>query len=358
MFNVLTKNFCKTLKIKRPIIQAPMAGSIVTPDFVAEVSNALGLGSLPLGYLSLNEAKRMIHETKLLVANFSVNIFIPSSVKHPEMLHFQKMLAHINSYRHQLGLESLTTIPFEEEPLIDDWVSLIIEMLVPTVSFVFGILDDKNIKRLKQKGIYLIGTATSVKEGLMLQQAGCDAVVAQGYEAGGHRGGFLANHNGLVGTLALVPMMADALTIPVIAAGGIMDGRGIAAAMMLGASAVQMGTAFLTCKESGASALHKQLILQKLAEETCLTNVFTGKQVRCIKNQFVTETERLFQEDEIPVYPIQHELSQELRKIAKKQNNFACAGFWSGQSTRLARALSVKELMDRLEEETWKALKG
>lgn len=359
MFNTQTNHFCKQLKIKHPIIQAPMAGGIVTPELIHEVFKAGGLGSLPLGYLSLNDANELIQKTIQLTPLFAVNIFIPSPPIDIPPIHIENMLLHINQYRQTLNLKPLTDIPLKKEPAMDDLIDMIIASTVPILSFVFGILDDKNIQRLKQNGIYVIGTATTIEEGLALEQAGCDAIVAQGLEAGGHRGGFL-NHNDdtFIKTMPLVSMMVDALKIPVIAAGGIMNGHHVANAIKHGASAVQMGTAFLTSKESQASALHKQLILEKSAPETYLTKAFTGKLVRCLKNQFVIETEHQFSSNEILPYPLQHQLTQELRSIAKKQNAFHYAGFWSGQATHLARNLSVQALMIELEQETKTTLKN
>lgn len=353
MFNAATREFCQQLKIKNPIIQAPMAGAIITPSLVYEVAQAGGLGSVPLGYLSLDDAQDMLQKTAQLTSNFAANIFIPASPVTPAPAHIHKMLLQLNQYRQKLNLEPLTTLPSCQEAPLAELIELIIASSVPILSFVFGILDEKHIHRLKQYNIYLIGTATTVAEGRILEKIGCDAIIAQGYEAGGHRGSFLNHANsGFIGTMALVPMLVAALKIPVIAAGGIMNGRGIAAAFMLGASAVQMGTAFLTCTESQASALHKQLILHKSAEDTYLTKVFTGKYVRCLKNQLVEDIESKFVSDEILPYPLQHYLTQELRSQAKKKDDFHYAGFWSGQATSLARALSVQALIKALEEET------
>lgn len=208
--------------------------------------------------------------------------------------------------------------------------------------------------RLQKQNVFVMGTATTTEEGRALEASGCHAIIAQGYEAGGHRGGgFLASHpGGFIGTLALVPQMVDAVSIPVIAAGGIMDGRGIAATLALGASAVQMGTAFLTCTESTASPMHQQMILDSPAERTCITSVFTGKPVRSFVNEFVTTTEQLLSAEDLLPYPVQHHLTQELRSAANQLSQPNCAGLWSGQGTGLSRSLSVEALMAQLEQET------
>lgn len=355
MFNQRITHFCSQLNIRLPIIQAPMAGGIVTPALIRETIKNGGLGSLPLGYLSVEEAESAIRKIKLgTPSTFAVNIFIPASAINPTEKQLKKMFRYINKYRKLIGLPILSEITPSIEPEIDELLEMIINEGVAIVSFTFGLLSKSAMTRLREKNIFVMGTATTVQEGLALQAIGCHAVIAQGYEAGGHRGGgFLKEQpEGLVGTIALIPQMVDALDIPVIASGGIMDGRGIAAALMLGASAVQMGTAFLTCEESNASPLHKRMILDNTSEDTCITSVFTGKSVRSFKNEFISEAEKNFKQEEIPAYPIQHQITKELRKKANVLNYPECAGLWSGQGVQLSRQMSVKRLMSALEKET------
>lgn len=359
MFNTASKHFCKQLHIRLPIIQAPMAGHIISPRLIREVAEAGGLGSLPLGYLSLTQAQTLMQKTTLETPlPFAVNVFAPSYPARTHTKPTDKILTHINHYRTRMGLPDLISIPSLTEANIEELIDSILHTGVSILSVTFGMLAPPIMHRLQQKHVFVMGTATTVDEGRALEASGCDAVIAQGYEAGGHRGGgFLPSQpGGIIGTLALVPQMVDALRIPVIAAGGIMDGRGIAAALALGASAVQMGTAFLTCQESTASVMHKQMVLDSPPENTCITSVFTGKAVRSFVNEFIKDTEKMFQAEELSAYPIQHQLTQELRSTANQLNNPHCAGLWSGQGTGLSRTLSVGALMTQLQQETLKVL--
>lgn len=348
-------NLLEKLKLRLPIIQAPMAGGIVTPQMIAEVCRCGGLGSLPLGYLNQEEARQAIKRTKLLTNGiFSVNVFIPAPQIKTDPKKRIAMLAHINHYHRRLGLpEKKEMIPLVEtfaEELIDIAVN---EENVSIVSFTFGALHPKKISELQSKGVTVIGTATTVNEGLFLESIGCDAIIAQGYEAGGHRGGGFLEESagGLVGTMALIPQMVDAVNIPVIAAGGIMDGRGIVAALALGAQAVQMGTAFVTAKESAASEQYKKMILNANENSTCLTSAYTGKSVRAFRNEYIQDTEKKFSSEEILAYPTQHQMTKEMRAQANKLAEYDYTGFWSGQGVRLSRKDSVADMMQRFEEE-------
>ena len=343
------------LKIRLPIIQAPMAGGIVSPEMVAAVAQAGGLGSLPLGYLDLQSAEILIKKACALVVGnpLSVNLFIPKQASSFQESKAARMFDHINTYRKKLGLSILkTTAPLPETP-IDPLIDLVVENGIRIISFTFGVLDQRKIKALHQQDVVVIGTATTVAEGKLLQSVGCDAVIAQSYEAGGHRGGgFIPGQaGGLIGGMVLIPQLVDALDIPVIAAGGIMDGRGIVAALALGASCAQMGTAFLTCTESLASELHKKMLVNSSDTSTVITSVFTGKPVRGIKNKFVIETERKFLEEELLPYPYQHQITTELRVKANQIGLTDYASLWAGQGHRMVQSLTVADLMKKLEQE-------
>jgi nitronate monooxygenase len=352
----------KRFNLKLPIIQAPMAGGVVTPKFVATVSEQGGLGSLPLGYLTAEQAMASIQETKKLTTKpFSVNAFVPQQKVDPKNDDkVNTMQKKLTNYYQSLGLNPKIDYPKLIETSIEELIEITITENIPAFSFTFGPLLPINIQRLKENNIFVIGTATTVREGLLLEQLGCDAVIGQGYEAGGHRGTFLGSPNSSqIGTIALVRQLSTTLKIPVIAAGGIMDGQGLVAALALGAAAVQMGTAFLTCQESGANSLYREAILNSTEESTVITPYFTGKLARGIKNCFVEEMEETLPTDEIPSYPLQHCLTQELRREASKQNIKDFPSFWAGQGTRLSHSnITIKELLEKIEKEAKETIKS
>lgn len=340
------------LTLSLPIIQAPMAGGISTPELVAEVSNHGGLGSLPLAYLTLEEARKVIGLTKTLTKKpFAVNIFIPDASPIPDASTQKTMLTYINALHDKLDLPKLAALPQSNEPSLNELIELILVEEIPVVSFTFGVLPKKQANHLQKKGVLMIGTATTVQEGLALEANGCHAVVAQGFEAGGHRGGFLEKKLSTIGSMALIPAMVDRLSIPVIAAGGIMDGRGIVAALALGAKAAALGTAFIACHESGASSFYKEELSQHAAEDTVLTLAFTGKWVRALQNRFISTTEEAFFPDRILPYPMQHYLTRAFRSKANQTRTPDYASIWSGQGIPLRRFLSVKEFMRALSNE-------
>lgn len=347
---MLKNELTKLLQINYPIIQAPMAGGVTSSKLVAAVSNNGGLGSIAAGYLTPFQLLEQIREVKQLTTNlFSVNLFVPSGVISSENeITLAKQL--IQPIREQLNVPyDNIEIPTSESLLqtFRDQLKVVIDEYVPICSFTFGIPSQEVMDKLKQQNIILIGTATTVREALEIEKSGMDIVVVQGSEAGGHRGTFKNGLNeSLVGLMSLIPQVVDKVTIPVIAAGGIMDGRGLMAALCLGAKGVQMGTAFLTCKESGAHQLHKEAILRSDEEQIVLTRAFSGKWARGIKNKFIMEMQQ--NETAVPEYPIQNTLTQTIRKAAAKQNKKEYMSLWSGQSPRLAKNESVEALMSRV----------
>lgn len=338
------------LNVALPIIQAPMAGGATTPELVTAVSNAGGLGSLGAGYMSPSEIRQAIKRIRELTqAPFAVNLFIPEKYR-ATPTQMQKACDDINQSCRELDSKIAPINPPYAENF-DEQVRVIIEEKVPVFSYTFGLLDTKWIQQLKKNHILLIGTATTLPEAKALEASGgVDLIVAQGSEAGGHRGTFLEiPEHALIGVMSLIPQLADNMTTPIIAAGGIMDGRSIVAALTLGASGVQMGTAFLSCHESGVPKVYKQTLLNQIQDHTRLTRAFSGKLARGINNQFIEDFNR---KDAIILdYPIQNALTAKMRVAAKAQNNINFMSLWAGQSAFKCRSMGAAELMASLVKE-------
>ncbi|VVC77207.1 Nitronate monooxygenase [Aquicella siphonis] len=332
----------KLLKIDLPLIQAPMAGNITSAELIANVSNAGGLGSLGAGYMTPENMRKAIADIRSLTDRpFAVNLFIPR-----EPLVTTKQMNAMTSRLRKLYPALASVIKPVKPPYVpsfEEQLQVILEENIPVFSFTFGVLSAAWVKKLKHQQVRMIGTATSVAEARLLEKKGIDMVIAQGYEAGGHRGSFLTpGEQSLIGGMALIPQMADAVSVPVIAAGGIMDARGILAALLLGASGVQMGTAFITCPEAKAHPRYQQALLHAQDQDTVLTRVFSGKLARGLRNRFIQEMHE--HEQEILDYPAQHALTKPLRDTAAKKNQLDYLSLWSGQASSLCRM----ERADRL----------
>src|SRR5438309_4556555 len=249
------------LGIRLPIVGAPMGGGPSTPALVAAVSEAGGLGSLAGGYLSPDRLRADIAAVRAATSKpFAVNLFVPTPVA-PTGEELEAALAALEPYRLELGLPARPAAggPWSED--FEAQLAVVVEERVPVTSFTFGLLPPAAVAALHDAGSLLVGTATTVEEAVAAEASGADLVCAQGSEAGAHRGTFLgAAEQALIGTLALVPQVCDAVQVPVIAAGGIMDGRGVAAALGLGAGAAALGTAFLRCPEAGTSATYRRAL--------------------------------------------------------------------------------------------------
>lgn len=347
--NMWKNKLSELLKVNYPIIQAPMAGGPTSPELVSAVSNAGGLGMVGAGYMSPEQLQIQIKTIRKLTDKpFGVNLFVPSTYS-TNVDNLERAMALLQPIKDQYNITNQLTLPtFEQDcKTFLEHINIIIEEKVPICSFTFGVPTQEVIKKLKESSVILIGTATTVQEAIINEQVGMDAVVVQGVEAGGHRGTFHhEDKRGLVGLMSLIPQTADSIRIPLIAAGGIMDGRGICAANILGALGVQMGTAFLVCEESGAHPLHKEAILLATEEQAVLTKAFSGKMARGINNSFIEILNPY--EDELPDYPIQNELTKTIRKASSSMGKKDCMSLWSGQSPRLAKRITVKELMERL----------
>ncbi|MBO9731137.1 MAG: nitronate monooxygenase [Chitinophaga sp.] len=343
--------FTRTLGITYPLIQAPMLG-ITTPAMVAAVSNSGGLGSLPVGGLPPEKVTALIREVKALTQQpFEVNLFTYEPPLHPDRKTFDDMQEFLQRLYRANGL-TVTPVNFEEIPYYSwrDQLPVLISAGIKYVSFTFGMPDAAGFALLKQHHIYLMGTATSAEEAEVLKAAGVDAIIAQGIEAGGHRGSFLPGELPQTGIMALLPQVVDRVRIPVIAAGGIMDGRGVVAAKMLGASAVQTGSIYLRAHESAATPPHKAALAGITDTDTLLTRAFSGRWARGIRNTLITEVAA----SGLPVndYPYQNALTQPVRTIARELDNPAFIAMWAGQAAGKARAWSTADIFAELVRET------
>lgn len=338
----LTKRF----KLSHPIIQAPMAGGGDTPRLVAAVGEAGALGSIGAAYLTPQQIVETGRAVRALSARpFGVNLFAPLRAPEPPA-DVARSLDRVTPFFAELGL-SPPPRPSLPADAFADQLAACLEIGAAVFSFTFGMLPASAIEAVKARGVFLAGTATTVDEAVALEKAGVDAVVAQGSEAGGHRGSFVSDfESSMVGTIALVPQIRDAVRVPVIASGGIMDGRGIAAALALGASAVQLGTAFLTTDEAGVPDCYKQALLGAPENATRLTRAFSGRPARGIVNRFMQEVER--DPESILPFPLQNALTRPMRTAAAKAGRSEFLSLWAGQGTRLSRRQSARELVARL----------
>lgn len=343
------------LKITLPIIQAPMAGGATTPELVAAVSNTGGLGSLGAGYMPANEIKTTIKKIKSLTNKpFAVNLFIPEK-HHANNEQIKQARKTAQTCCPELNF-NISSIKPPYAPSFEEQMNVIVEEKVPIFSFTFGIPSKDWIEIFKKNAITLIGTATTLAEARLLEENNIDAVVAQGSEAGGHRGTFLGNpESALISLSSLISLLIENTKIPIIAAGGIMNAKGIAASLTLGASAVQMGTAFLCCTESGIHPLYKKLLLNAAQDNTTLTRAFSGKLARGVKNKFIIRMQS--HEKNILDYPIQNILTSSMRKESAKQNNTEFMSMWTGQAAYLCKALPAAQLIEELNSEVIALLK-
>ncbi|MDF2721777.1 MAG: nitronate monooxygenase [Paenibacillus sp.] len=340
---MLDTELTRKLGIAFPILQAPMAGGPTTPELVAAVSNAGGMGNLGAGYLSPDQIRSAVTDIRQRTDRpFGVNLFIPDQAGESDAA-TSDMNDYLDRFRTKFGIATHPSIVKVAESF-EEQAAVLLELNVPVFSFTFGIPPLDLIEAMRQRGTFVIGTATTVEEGIRLEKAGVDAIVAQGSEAGGHRGTFVHQAaDSLIGTMALVPQMVDQASVPVIASGGIMDGRGLVASLALGASAVQMGTVFLASPESGAHAAYKQQIMASNEDMTEVTQVYSGKAARGIRTAFMNEMRGY--SGPIPAYPIQNAMTRDIRQAAAKANDPEYMSLWAGQGLRLAKNVAAAEVV-------------
>lgn len=328
------------LGIELPIIQGPFGGGLSSVELAVAVSEGGGLGSYGAHILLPEEIGDLVARLKAGTDRpFAVNLWVPldgESELQPSETDLASHVARLRPYYEELGVPAPTAADVAAWPDFDAQVDALLAAAPPVISLVMGLPPRRLVEEARRLGIALIGTATTVDEAIALEASGVDAIVASGSDAGGHRGAFLRPvRESLVGTFSLVPQVADAVTVPVVAAGGIADGRGVTAALALGADAVQIGTGFLACQESGASAVHKKTLGTPGARTTVLTRLFSGRTARGIPNSFVRDMAA--HEDHVPPYPVQNALMQPIRRAAGTQGRPEYVNLWAGQSAALAQ---------------------
>jgi nitronate monooxygenase len=340
------------LGMTTPIIQAPMAG-VTTPALAAAVSNAGGLGSLGVGAMNAEAARKVIRETRALTDKpFNINVFCHQPAQANAVVEkswtewLAPLFAQYDAKPPQALSEIYTSFVVDEAML-----QVFVEEKPAVVSFHFGLPSKPYMDALRAAGIKLFASATNVREAEQVAAAGVDAIVAQGIEAGGHRGIFDPHaHDDGLGIFALTRLLASKFDIPVIAAGGIMDGAGIAAALALGAQAAQLGTAFVPCTETSIDAGYRRAILGDAANHTAFTAAISGRTARSMVNKF-TELGEGADAPQAPDYPITYDAGKALHAAAKAKGEFGYGAQWAGQAAALARELPAAELMARLKAE-------
>ena len=331
------------LGIELPIVQAPMAGATDAAMAVA-VSRSGGLGSLPCALLTAERARAEIGVFRQRTGRpLNVNFFC-HSMPDPDAAREKIWRSRFAPYRAEFGLDPSLAAPAPNRAPFDDEMCDLVEEFAPeVVSFHFGLPGPRLLGRVKGLGCKVLSSATTVDEARWLADRGCDAVIAQGYEAGGHRGMFLTDAvDSQPGTMALVPQVVDAIDAPVVAAGGIADGRGIAAAFALGAAGVQIGTAYLTASEATISGLHRAALATARDDGTVQTNVFTGRPARGLVNRIVREIGPM--SPDAPAFPTAGGATATIRAAAEAAGSSDFSPLWCGQAASLSRPGSALEL--------------
>lgn len=344
------------LDVEFPLIQAPMAG-VSRPEMAAAAIEAGGLGSIGVGSTNAAGARDMIRAVRQRTrGSLNVNVFCHQPARRDAALEaawIERLRPELSSVRAAApsALQEIYKSFLVDEAMRD----VLLEERPKVVSFHFGPPSTETIRRLLQAGIVLLGSATNLADALTLQQAGVHAVIAQGYEAGGHRGVFQTDQaDDRLGMLALTRLLAVRLSVPVIAAGGIMDGAGIAAALALGASAAQLGTAFVACAESQADEGYRAALTSRSAYHTVMTRVISGRPARCLANRF-TRLGATIPDATVPAYPLPYDVAKTLHSAARAVHEFGYGAHWAGQGAPMIRTGTVAELVKVLTTELFEA---
>jgi nitronate monooxygenase len=348
----VTTNLLELLQIDAPIVQAPMAG-VSTPEMAAAVSSAGALGSIGAGATNADGARQMIAAFRARSSrSLNVNVFCHAPAS-PDAAREARWIDRLRPEFTRLGATPPAALREIYRSFVEDdaMLAVLLAEKPRVVSFHFGVPSPERIEALRSAGIVLVGTATSVAEGRALAAAGVDAIVAQGYEAGGHRGVFDPDaEDDRLGTLALTRLLVRDADRPVIAAGGIMDGAGVAAALRLGASAAQLGTAFVGCDESLADAGYRAALSSDAACHTVMTRAISGRPARSLANRF-TAVGRTVADTEVPAYPIAYDAGKALHAAAKARGEYGFGPQWAGQGAPLSRPMPAADLVALLRRE-------
>ncbi len=342
----------RILGVQYPIVQGALGG-FSSQKLTAGVSNFGGLGSFGAHSLEPAAIADVIGEIRSLTAKpFAMNLWVSmedAGARASDEAAFRKAASRLTPYIQEVGGAEPVYAPYKPMSF-EGQIRTLLDARVPVFSFIFGVPPAEILDETKKQRIVTMGSATTVDEAKALEQAGVDIVVASGFEGGGHRGSFLMNaEDSLTGTISLVPQAVDAVRIPVVAAGGISDARGVKAAFALGAEGVQMGTVFLATEESGVHPLHRDSIVSGRAGKTALTRGFTGRLARGIRNQLLTALNE--PDTDVLPYPLQRGLMRNLAVPAQKAGRADLLALWAGQSANLARTTDLRCLLESLIED-------
>lgn len=335
------------LKLRLPIVQAPMAGGATTPELVSAVSEAGALGFIGGGYLIPQDLIAHAEAVRAKTGRpFGINLFVLTREQSTRLT--DPMPAWLTNVYHRRGLP----LPKQPQalPIFDDQFEALLNIQPAVASFSFGILNDEHVRALKAKNIAIVGTANHAEEAKYWEDIGADAVCVQGAEAGGHRGGFTEQYvNQPMGLMSLMTQCRQSVRIPLWAAGGLMTGQAVAAVRNMGAEAAQMGTVFLSTRESGINRAYKNALFDVRRAITAHTKLFTGKPARMLINRYIREN--MANENNTASYPQQHAYTQSLRSAAAQQGDVEYMALYAGKGVGLCRDMRVADLIDALEKE-------
>ena len=338
-----TKKFCEEYELALPIIMAPMAGAC-PPALAAAVSNAGGMGACGSLMLDSEQIKDWTNEFKSRTnGSLLLNTWIPDHEPTRDLQHEKHLIEFLSRFVPDMSknLTNISNVSFEAQ------CRAMLDAGPTVISSIMGLFKPSFVSEFKDRGIKWFATVTSVSEAIIAEEAGADALVVQGSEAGGHRGNFCTDYDQSVGLMALLPTVSDAVGIPIVATGGIADSRGVSAAILLGASAVQIGTGLLRTTEADVPTAWADALKNTLPEDTVITRAFTGKPGRAIRNQFTDAAGNSLNPAPAP-FPTQRALTAKMRSKAVKENNIATMQAWAGQAASLAKKFDAGELVQTI----------